>query len=103
MKIIKEEVVVSSLKKPLGFISRISGQSGRIQGVYIEVENKYQAMLDYAIKRKSQNENPKRKPYDLASNSCIHFTKKVTEAVGVETLWMIDPRPNSNNSSQARK
>lgn len=95
MKIIKGEVVVSSLKKPLDFISRISGQSGRIQEVYIEVENKYQAMLDYAIKRKSQNANPKRKPYDLASNSCIHFTKKVTEAAGVETPWMIDPRPNS--------
>jgi hypothetical protein len=91
----KGELDIASLKKPLNYISRISGQSGRIHGVYIEVENKYQAMLDYAMQRKAQNANPNRKPYDLSTNSCIHFTKKVTEAAGVDTPWMIDPRPNS--------
>ena len=44
---------------------------------------------------KAQNTNPNRKPYDLTSNSCIHFVKKVTEIAGVDTPWMIDPRPNS--------
>lgn len=95
VKIVSGDLDISSLKKPLDFISRISGQSGRISGAYIEVENKYQAMLDYAVLRKSQNANPRRKPYNLTSNSCIHFVKKVTEAAGVKTPWMVDPRPNS--------
>lgn len=94
-KIVNGKLDMASLKKPLDFISRISGQAGRIQGVFIQVENKYQAMLNYATARKSQNSNPKRTPYDLTTNSCIHFSKKVTEAAGVQTPWMVDPRPNS--------
>ena len=90
-----EKIDPSSLKKPLAMISRTSGQSGRIQGVYIEVENKYSAMLEHAELRKSQNAFPNRKPYDLLSNSCIHFVKEVTERAGVSTPWMADPRPNS--------
>ena len=86
---------LSSLMKPLSFISRISGQSGRIHGVYIEVENKYDAMLAYAELRKSQNAFPNRRPYDLISNSCIHFVKEITERAGVATPWIVDPRPNS--------
>ena len=95
VKVSNGKVEISSLVKPLNFISRVSGQSGRIHGVFIEVENKYQAMLDYAHMRKSQNANPKRKPYDLTSNSCIHFVKQVVEKAGLKTPWMIDPRPNS--------
>ena len=86
---------LGSLKKPLAFISRISGQSGRIQGVYIEVDNKYDAMLGHAELRKSQNASPNRRPYDLITNSCIHFVKEITERAGVATPWMVDPRPNS--------
>jgi hypothetical protein len=52
-------------------------------------------MLDYAERRKAQNSNPARKPYDLLTNSCIHFVKEVTEKAGVTTPWMADPRPNS--------
>lgn len=95
VKVVNGNMDINSLVKPLDFISRISGQSGRIQGVYIEVDNKYQKMLDYALMRKSQNANPKRRPYDLTSNSCIHFVKKVTEGAGINTPWMVDPRPNS--------
>jgi len=84
-----------SLKSTLSFISRVSGQSGKIHGVFIEVENKYDAMLKHANLRKNQNANPKRKPYDLISNSCIHFVKEITEKAGVSTPWMVDPRPNS--------
>lgn len=84
-----------SLKKVLNKISRVSGQSGRISGVYIEVDNKFDAMLNYARQRKSQNAFPKRKPYDLLTNSCIHFVKNVTQKAGVDTPWMFDPRPNS--------
>lgn len=89
------KIEFTSLKKPLSFISRISGQSGRIQGVYIEVENKYDAMLGHAEQRKSQNASPGRRPYDLITNSCIHFVKEITERAGVRTPWMVDPRPNS--------
>ena len=94
-KIINGKLDVSSLKKPLSYISRISGQSGRVEGVYIEVDDKYEDILNYVRIRKAQNANPNRKPYDLTSNSCIHFVKKVTEIAGVDTPWMIDPRPNS--------
>lgn len=89
------KIEFSSLKKPLSFISRISGQSGRIQGVYIEVENKYDAMLAHAELRKSQNAFPNRKSYNLMTNSCIHFVKEITEKAGIATPWMADPRPNS--------
>lgn len=45
--------------------------------------------------RKSQNAFPNRKPYDVITNNCIYFVKQVAEQAGVETPWMIDPRPNS--------
>lgn len=89
------KIELLSLKKPLSFISEISGQSGRIQGVYIEVENKYDAMLGHAELRKSQNTFPNRKPYNLMTNSCIHFVKEITVRAGIATPWMVDPRPNS--------
>ncbi|MEW5755644.1 MAG: hypothetical protein AB1810_05015 [Pseudomonadota bacterium] len=59
------------------------------------MENKFDAMLKHAELRKSQNSNPKRKPYDLLTNSCIHFVKEITEKAGIATPWMADPRPNS--------
>ena len=52
-------------------------------------------MLEYAERRKSQNANPKRRPYSITSNSCIHFAKGVVEAAKIASPWMIDPRPNS--------
>lgn len=95
VKIVNGRLDFFTLKKTLSFISRISGQSGKIHGVYIEVENKYDAMLKHAELKKSQNANPKRRPYDLLTNSCIHFVKEITQKAGVATPWMIDPRPNS--------
>ncbi len=52
-------------------------------------------MLNYALLKKSENSFKKRKAYDLFSNSCIHFVIDVTKKAGVDTPWMIDPRPNS--------
>lgn len=95
VKIIDGQVDKISLKKPLSFISRVSGQSGRVEGVYIEVDGKYDSMLKHAELRKSQNSFAKRKPYDLLTNSCIHFVKEITEKAGISTPWMVDPRPNS--------
>ena len=95
VEIVNGSVDYVSLKKPLSFISRVSGQSGRIQGVYIEVEDKYETMLAHAEFRKSQNADASRKSYDLITNSCIHFVREITDKAGVPTPWMIDPRPNS--------
>ena len=95
VKIVNGEVDFFSLKAVLAKISKVSGQSSRIEGVYIKVEDKFQEMLTYAMLRKSQNANPKRKPYDLISNSCIHFVKELTQKADVKTPWMIDPRPSS--------
>ena len=63
--------------------------------MYIEVEGKFKNMLSYAQLQEKQNANPKRRPYDLFKNSCIHFVKDVVRIAGVETPWMIDSRPNS--------
>lgn len=88
-------VDLTSLKKPLHRIARVAGQSGNIRGVFLTVENKFQAMLKYAQDRKAQNRTASRRPYSLTSNSCIHFVKKVVEVAGLEPPWMIDPRPTS--------
>ncbi|WP_341217869.1 hypothetical protein [Neptunomonas phycophila] len=89
------EIDPASLKKALSLISKNSGQSGKIEAVYIEAPNAFEAMLEYAERRKSQNANPKRRPYNITSNSCIHFAKGVVEAAKIASPWMIDPRPNS--------
>jgi hypothetical protein len=84
-----------SLGAVLLAIARKAGQGGRIQGVYIEVPGKFAAMSKYAQLRQKQNSNPKRAPYSLWTNSCVHFVKSVVKAAGVATPWMLDPRPNS--------
>ncbi|OMH27149.1 hypothetical protein [Motiliproteus sp. MSK22-1] len=95
VKVTNGSIDYGSLKKTLGFISRVSGQSGRIKAVYIEVEDKYNLMLEAAESRKLKNSIKTREPYDLLTNSCIHFVKEITESAGVSTPWIIDPRPNS--------
>jgi hypothetical protein len=68
---------------------------GCIQGVYIEVEGGFPLMLKYAELRMSQNNNATRAPYNLLTNSCVHFAKDVVAVAGIETPWLLDPRPNS--------
>ncbi len=85
----------ASLSYTLSQISVKSGQGGRILGAYIEAPNKYDAMLEYALKRQRDNNNPKRKPYDLFNNSCNHFMKGTLEAAGINVPYLLDPRPNS--------
>lgn len=89
------KIVQDSLRKPLHEIATVAGQSGRIEAVYIERQNAFAPMLKYAQLRESQNVNPKRIPYDLLTNSCVHFVKDVVATAGIETPWMLDPRPNS--------
>ncbi len=85
-----------SLKKVLLTISTKAGQRGRIEGAYIEVpDGGFAKMLQYAVLRVRQNTDPKRAPYTLTGNSCMHFAKKVAEAGGATIPMIIDPRPNS--------
>ena len=95
VQIKNKAIDLASLKNPMKKIARVAGQSGRIEGVYIEVENKFDKMYKIAERRKQENGNPKRRPYNIISNSCIHFAKEITAIAGVDTPWMIDPRPNS--------
>jgi hypothetical protein len=85
----------SSLKPALRKIAKLAGQSGRIEGVYIEVDGKYDAIVKYAEAKKMQNGNRRRVAYDLFTNSCIHFVKGAAVAAGAKQPWMVDPRPNS--------
>src|SRR4030095_14411616 len=89
------ELDLASLKITLKAISSKSGQHGRISGAFIKVPGKYPLMLTYATKRYADNGNPKRAPYALTSNSCLHFMKGTVEAAGVTTPMLIDPRPVS--------
>ncbi|MCF6237780.1 MAG: hypothetical protein L3J79_03035 [Candidatus Marinimicrobia bacterium] len=43
----------------------------------------------------NQNLNPDREPYDITSNNCGTFMQQVLESGGVDTPWMLDPRPTS--------
>lgn len=85
-----------SFKRVLARISKLAGNGGRIEGAYIEVaDGKFISMLQYANKRVMQNRMKNRKPYDIATNSCMHFSKEVVESAGVQMPWILDPRPNS--------
>ncbi len=94
-KVNAEDSFFSSLKPILKKISAIAGHGGRIQGVYIEVGGVF-SVVDESIRiKKSQNTTDTRPPYDLTSNSCVHFVKKAVDRAGVPTPWIVDPRPNS--------
>jgi hypothetical protein len=92
-KVDKGKVNLASLKPVLDKISRVAGQNGRVWGVYMEVDGKFDAMVQYAELRKNENIMPNRRPYSLTNNSCLHFSKEVTRRGGVGMPWLIDPRP----------
>jgi len=84
----------ASLKLTLAKVSKLSGQGGRMLGAYIEVNmGGFELMLKYANARMATNTNPARPPYDLLSNSCLHFAKATASAGGCDMPMVIDPRP----------
>jgi len=91
----KGKVDVGSLKEVLSRISITSGQGGRISGVYIQVQGKFKVMDDFAQSKVKENQDAARQEYNLLSHSCVHFMKAVVEAGGVDTPYIIDPRPLS--------
>ena len=95
VKIVNNSIEENSLKKTLAVISDKAGQKGAIKAAYIEVENKYLAMLEYAQFRVGQKTNPDRPDYDLLSNSCLHFMKAITEKAEIDAPLLVDPRPLS--------
>ena len=94
-KMDQKGMILSSLIPALDKICKKSGQGGRIEGVFLEASNVFDKLNNMIRIRKSQNNLPGRRSYDLISNSCIHFVKGVVKAAGKDTPWMIDPRPNS--------
>lgn len=88
-------VVQSTFAKVLHVISMKAGKKGRISAAYIKVKNKYDDMLKYARHRMALNSHPNREHYSILTYSCVHFMKGVMEAAGVDTPWMLDPRPVS--------
>ena len=94
-KVDQNGIILSSLIAPLNKISKIADQGGKIEAVFLAAKDVFSKLNQMIWARKLQNKNPKRKPYSLTSNSCIHFVKWVVKASGKEIPWMIDPRPNS--------
>jgi hypothetical protein len=88
---VEPKSLIPVLKK----VSQVAGKASRIEGVYLEAIGVFDNLNKRVMRQKTQNRNPKRKEYDLTSNSCIHFVKRLVEAAGKATPWMIDPRPNS--------
>lgn len=83
-----------SMKRVFSEISTRSGQGGAIKGAYIEVApGKFSDMVSYAKRREKENTNPKRTPYDLLSNSCLHFAVNTVAAAGPPLPPVADPRP----------
>jgi RHS repeat-associated protein len=83
-----------SMKRLLSAVSEKAGHGGRVEGAYVQSDS-YDKMVGYAESRKAANSDPKREPYGITDNNCGTFMKQTLEAGGVDTPWMIDPRPNS--------
>jgi hypothetical protein len=88
---VEPKSLIPALKK----VCKVAGRGTRIEGVYLEAIGVFENLNKLVMRQKAQNRNPKRKEYDLISNSCIHFVKLLVEAAGKAAPWMIDPRPNS--------
>jgi hypothetical protein len=89
------KVDIESLSKPLSEISSQAGHGTRIEAALIEQDHGFSKALGYMDARLKQNDDPNRDGYDLFSNNCGTFMQSVLDAAGVDTPWMVDPRPNS--------
>jgi hypothetical protein len=83
-----------SLTALLSAVSTGAGHGSALQGAYFK-NGSFSAMVGYAQKRLSQNDDPSRKPYDPAKNNCATFTTDVLAAGGVKTLDAGSPLPTA--------
>ena len=85
---------MQTLRELLGQISVKSGRGGSIKAAYIEMDSgAFSRMDNYALGRMKSNNDPKRSPYELLNNSCLHFMKSVAEAGGASMPLVIAPHP----------
>lgn len=86
----------ASLARVLAQISAKAGHGGRIESAYIELRRgAYAAMLQFAQKWVTANQNKNRRPYELMGNNCMTFAKDLAAAGGAKMPTIYDPRPNS--------
>mgnify|MGYP000941445855 CR=1 FL=1 len=87
--------LAASLGSVLAEISRKSGKGGRISAAYIEVgHTAFTKMDSFAMGRYHRNTDPKRAPYDLFDNSCLHFMKSTAQAGGASMPEVMAPHPS---------
>ncbi len=87
----------ASINKVLAFISKKSGQNGRIKGAYIK-SNLFSEMNDFAQNSIKNNNNPERRTYSITSNNCGTYACDVLKqdpTIRNSAPWIFDPRPNS--------
>jgi len=77
-------VVESSLKKTLRVISSRYGQSGRISGVVLR-GIVFEQAIAWLKAKEAENNDPKRKEYDLGNHNCMTFVADLVEHVGLES------------------
>lgn len=84
-----------SLKTLVRAVSALCGQRGPILGAYIELKaGAFNQMLTYCQERLAQNNNPRRTPYNLITNSCCHFMRDVAIAGGARMPPVVPPEPS---------
>ena len=91
-----------SLDKVLNIISKKAGQSGNIEGAYVNSE-KFTEMDSYAKSKLDESTfgnskyNKDREPYDLFSNNCATFVADViNQDESVETPWFFTIKSPTN-------
>ncbi|MFT0623689.1 DUF6695 family protein [Ectopseudomonas guguanensis] len=77
-------VVESSLKKTLRVISSQYGQSGRISGVVLR-GRVFEQAIAWLKAKEAENNDPKRKEYDLGNHNCMTFVADLVEHVGLKS------------------
>jgi hypothetical protein len=84
-----------SLNKVLQEISNSSGDGGPITAAYFETDQ-VPAMLNYVQKKRKENDDPKRKPYDISNNNCGTFAKNViSQDKTIDQPSIIIPTPKN--------
>jgi hypothetical protein len=74
----------ASLNAALKDVSEKAGKSGKVLGVRIEAENKYDAMVAFALERLKENDNPNRTAYAIRSHNCFTFAVDVAGKSGAD-------------------
>jgi hypothetical protein len=84
----------ASLEHVLAEVSAVAGQHGRITGAYIELPSgAFIKMHAFAVTAMKKNTDPKRVPYGLLTNSCLHFMKETAEAGGARLPAVVFDTP----------